>query len=81
MSFKRMFLTDLVVPIPRAVGATALAKAIEKFGLAEKWVKTPWAKTQQQRTLRAKMTDFDRFKVMLAKKQVRLISLTRFIKL
>ena len=66
-----MHLTDLVVPVARSAASKALLKAVQKFDLESKWKATPWAKKQAQRSARAGMTDFDRFKVMLVKKQRR----------
>lgn len=71
--FRRLQLTDIKLDIPRSIGTKALKAAVEKQGLDEKWAVTPWAKKQALRSKRASMTDFDRFKLMLAKKQRRVI--------
>ena len=71
--FRRMQLTDIVLTIPRGIGSHALAKAFVKQDLAAKFQQTPWGKKQAVRAKRASMTDFDRFKLMLAKKQRRVI--------
>ncbi len=34
-----------------------------------KWESTSWAKKLRSRTLRAKTTDFERFQIMLARKE------------
>ena len=65
-----MHLTNHVVPVPRACGTPVLLKALEKAGFAAKWAASPWAKKQAVRAKRANLSDFDRFKVMVAKKQV-----------
>lgn len=75
LNFRRMQLTDIVVKIPRAVGTTALKRHLEKEELNQKFEKTPWAKKQAIRAKRAAMNDFDRFKYMLAKKEVRITRL------
>jgi large subunit ribosomal protein L14e len=73
LAYKRLHLTSFVVPIPRGAGSGAIVKALEKAGFADKWKASPWAKKTVVRSKRAAMTDFDRFKLMLAKKQRRSI--------
>ncbi|KAI8906367.1 ribosomal protein L14-domain-containing protein [Gorgonomyces haynaldii] len=69
LNFKRCSLTDIVLSkIPRGVGSVALKKAVEKQGLEELWGKTGWGKKVAKRTTRANLTDFDRFKLMVARK-------------
>ncbi|KAJ3056690.1 60S ribosomal protein L14 [Rhizophlyctis rosea] len=70
ISFKRATLTDLKVKVPRTLGTPALAKALEKQDLAGQWKKTAWAKKIESRTLRAQSSDFDRFKLMIARRKV-----------
>jgi large subunit ribosomal protein L14e len=55
--------------IPRGIGSKALHAAFEKQDLQGKWSKTSWAKKFEQRAKRAALNDFDRFKVMLARKK------------
>uniref|UniRef100_A0A669PBR3 Ribosomal protein L14 n=1 Tax=Phasianus colchicus TaxID=9054 RepID=A0A669PBR3_PHACC len=43
-------------------------RAWEKENINEKWAATRWAKKIEAREKKAKMTDFDRYKVMKAKK-------------
>ncbi len=71
LSFKRCTLTDLLVKIPRNVGTTYLQKAIKDQNLVGKWNKTTWAKKLVTRQVRANLTDFDRFKLSVVKKQRR----------
>ena len=70
VSFKRCTLTPIVLTIPRSIGSKALAKKVTDQDLVGKWNKTAWAKKIQKRTIRAGLSDFDRFKLMLAKKKV-----------
>ncbi|KAG9355721.1 hypothetical protein JZ751_000559 [Albula glossodonta] len=49
-------------------------RAWEKAQVNEKWAETSWAKKIEARQKRAKMSDFDRFKVMKAKKMVSISS-------
>lgn len=41
----------------------------QKADVLAKWEATAWAKKRAMRAKRANLTDFDRFKVMVAKKQ------------
>ncbi|TPX34229.1 hypothetical protein SmJEL517_g03087 [Synchytrium microbalum] len=74
LSFKRLTLTPIKLDkVPRAAGETVLKAIIEKQDLVGKWSNTAWAKRLEKRKVRATLSDFDRFKVMLAKKQKRSI--------
>jgi len=67
---KRLSLTDLTIKIPRSPRLKTLVKAYNDAGIQEKWEKTAWAKKIALRKKRASLNDFDRFKVMVAKKEV-----------
>jgi large subunit ribosomal protein L14e len=70
--FRHLTLTTLVVPkLPRAAGSTAIKAALEKAGTLAKWEKSAWAQKRAAVSARRGLSDFDRFKVMLAKKQRR----------
>jgi large subunit ribosomal protein L14e len=56
--------------VPRASGTATVKKIVAEQELTAKWEKTSWAKTLKQREARAKLNDFDRFKLMIARKQV-----------
>ncbi|KAJ3340210.1 Glutathione S-transferase 5 [Gonapodya sp. JEL0774] len=68
-AFKRLVLTPLKIRLARTSGSPAVARAWEKEGVSEKWEKTSWAKKLERRKRRAALSDFDRFKVMLARKE------------
>jgi large subunit ribosomal protein L14e len=70
VSFKRCALTSIVVKIPRTIKTAGLTKALVKQDLDGMWQKTGWAKKLAVRELRTNLTDFDRFKLMVARKQV-----------
>jgi large subunit ribosomal protein L14e len=72
--FKRLSLTDFVVKIPRNARQKVLTKVLTEADIINKWKKTLWYKKKAAARLRAQMNDFERFKVMLAKKRVRIIS-------
>ena len=67
-------LTDFVLEITRSVKSATLKKAVEDFGLNKKWESTPFGKKLQRAATRSKLTDFDRFKVMVLRKKVIFIS-------
>ncbi len=66
-------MTDFTLDVARSVKSSDLKAAIESFGLEKKWQETPFARKIQRSQVRAKLTDFDRFKVMVLKKRVKLI--------
>ncbi|XP_040179536.1 60S ribosomal protein L14 [Rana temporaria] len=68
MPFKCMQLTDFVLKFPHSARQKYVRKAWEKEKIEEKWTATNWAKRIDARDRKAKMTDFDRYKVMKAKK-------------
>jgi large subunit ribosomal protein L14e len=70
--FKRLSLTDFVVKIPRNARQKVLTKVLTEADIINKWKKTLWYKKKAAAKLRAQMNDFERFKVMLAKKRVRI---------
>ena len=69
VSYTQLTLTDLTVQIPRNAKASTLAKAWEEAGTQEKWDNSSWAKKLVARKKRVNLSDFDRFKVMVARKQ------------
>merc|ERR1711898_82143 len=64
----RKALTGLGVGITRNARQKQLNKAWKDAGIQEKWDKSAYAKTLKRRATRASLNDFDRFKVMLARK-------------
>ncbi len=70
ISLRRVSLTDFVLEITRSTNSATLKKAVEDFGLNKKWEATPFGKKLQRASVRSKLTDFDRFKVMVLRKKV-----------
>merc|ERR1719247_196227 len=68
MPVKRLSLTDFKVSIPRGAREKTLKLALNKDGVMAKWAETVWAKKLKAKKARSEMTDFDRFKLMVAKK-------------
>merc|ERR1719293_91546 len=66
---KRLSLTDLKAKLCRGAREKALKTALEKDGIMAKWAETAWAKKLKAKETRANMTDFERFKLMVAKKK------------
>ena len=64
ISLRRITLTDFKLDIKRGIHKDDLIKAITDYGLDEKFKKSVYAQKIERRNRRAKLTDFDRFKVM-----------------
>ncbi|KAI9762911.1 MAG: hypothetical protein M1835_007956 [Candelina submexicana] len=65
-------LTPIVISkLPRGAGNGAVRKAWEKAEVEKKWDQSAWAKKREQTLRRRQLTDFERFKVMKLRKQVR----------
>merc|ERR1712154_326927 len=69
ISYGRIALTDFTIDISRSSGTKDITAAWSESGVQDKWDATPWAKKLSAKAKRAKLTDFDRFKVMVARKQ------------
>eukprot|EP00408_Alexandrium_pacificum_P024492 CAMPEP_0171184240 /NCGR_PEP_ID=MMETSP0790-20130122/15689_1 /TAXON_ID=2925 /ORGANISM="Alexandrium catenella, Strain OF101" /LENGTH=217 /DNA_ID=CAMNT_0011649235 /DNA_START=87 /DNA_END=737 /DNA_ORIENTATION=- len=68
MPTKRLSLTDFKSNIVRGAREKALRLALEKDDTMSKWAATSWAKKLKAREVRSNMSDFERFKLMMAKK-------------
>ncbi|XP_043861325.1 60S ribosomal protein L14-like [Dromiciops gliroides] len=68
MPFKCMQFIDFVLKFPHSAHQKYIRAAWEKENINTKWKATRWAKKIEARERKAKMTDFDRYKVMKAKK-------------
>nr|KAF6335725.1 ribosomal protein L14 [Pipistrellus kuhlii] len=68
LPFKCMQLTDFILKFPHSARQKYVRQAWEKADINTKWAATRWAKKIEAREKKAKMTDFDRYKVMKAKK-------------
>lgn len=62
----------VVAKLPRAARSSAVAKKWEASEIDAKWAKSAWAQKIAQRQRRAALSDFERFQVLLLKKQQRL---------
>ena len=66
---KRLTLTRLRIPILRGARTGTLRKAAAAFELDKKWAETRACQKLARGTARAATTDFDRFRVMVLRKQ------------
>ena len=69
LPLKRLSLTKMKIPLSRGARTGTLIKAAKKADLATKWADTPIAKKLAKRSLRAGLTDLQRFQVMINRKQ------------
>merc|ERR1719401_1044596 len=69
MPVRRLSLTDLSCKLARGAREKSLKAALGKEEVMKRWSETAWAKKVAAKEARATMTDFDRFKVMVARKK------------
>ena len=67
--FKRLALTDIVIKVPKSARQKTLVKAWDAAKVEETWAATSWAKKLARKKVRASLTDFQRFQLMVARKQ------------
>lgn len=71
LSLAHVTLTPLVIAkLTRGARSTALTKKWNESSIDEKWAKSAWAKTIKSREIRWGLSDFQRFQVLILKKQV-----------
>lgn len=71
----KVVLSPFVIPkLPRAVGTGRLSQLWNDAEIDKQWGESSWAKKRDQQQKRRNLSDFERFKVMRLKKQVRLPS-------
>lgn len=67
-----MVLTPFVLKkLPRGARTKTVKKVFEESGVQEKWAASSWAKKRAARENRRSTSDFQRFEIMLLKKQRR----------
>ena len=69
MPVSRLSLTDFRVDIQRGAREKTLKTALAKDDTMKKWSETAWAKKIAAQKVRSEMNDFDRYKLMMAKKR------------
>lgn len=69
-AYRRLVLTPFVLKkLPRAAGTSVVKKVFEASDVVAKWEKSAWAQKRKASEQRRNLSDFDRFQVMLLKKQ------------
>lgn len=68
INVQRLALTDIVVPIQRGARTTTVAKAYAAADVDGKYNNTASGKKIAKKTAKAQLNDFERFKLMVAKK-------------
>ena len=66
---RNLSLTSIKVPIGRGVRPGSLKRALDKAKAMDAWKASNWARKVERHTLRTQLTDFQRFQLMLARKQ------------
>merc|ERR1712129_492596 len=69
MPIRRLSLTDFKANIVRGAREKTLKKALDKDDIMGNWGKSSWAKKLGAQKARKDMSDFDRFKLMVARKK------------
>ena len=67
--FKRVALTDIKIKVPKNARQKTLNKAWDEADVLAKWDASSWAKKLAAKKKRASLTDFQRFQLMVARKQ------------
>ncbi|GAA6060483.1 hypothetical protein JCM10212_007114 [Sporobolomyces blumeae] len=71
-TYRRLVLTPYVLKkLPRAAGTSTVKKVFDASDVVAKWEKSAWAQKRKATEQRRNLSDFDRFEVMLLKKQRR----------
>ena len=70
MSLTNLTLTRFTIKIPHSARDRTVRKSFQSEKIKEKWLETALAKRIALREKRAKLTDFDRFKIKCLKQQV-----------
>lgn len=74
-------LTPFVIPkLPRAAGTGPVRKLWQNEDIDGKFASSSWAKKNAQAERRKNLTDFERFKVLRLKKQVRFETSSLFLR-
>lgn len=69
MPFSRVSLTEYVVPVKRNQKTSSVAKIFDQEDIVKKWNNSVSGKHIETRLRRANLTDFERFKLMVAQKK------------
>ena len=78
---RNLSLTSIVVPIARGVREGVLLKHVTANNVLDQWKATGWARKAARHEARSQLSDFQRFQLMVLKKQRSKIVGTEFAKL
>jgi large subunit ribosomal protein L14e len=81
LSFRNLALTPILIEISRSPRPATLRAAMTKNKVVEQWTSSNWATKLRAQRLKKTLSDFDRFKGMLAKKQRNTLVNREFAKL
>ncbi|GAA5857704.1 hypothetical protein JCM5296_000580 [Sporobolomyces johnsonii] len=71
-AYRRLVLTPYVLKkLPRAAGTSTVKKVFDASEVVAKWEKSAWAQKRKATEKRRNTSDFERFEIMLLKKQRR----------
>jgi large subunit ribosomal protein L14e len=70
-ALSHLALTSIEIEIPRAIGKAALRKKWDAAGIDKKWDDGNFAQSRAKSAKRRNLNDFERFKAMRLRKQVR----------
>ena len=66
---RNLSLTAITVPIARGVREGVLKRQLDSNGVLEQWKATSWARKAARHEQRTKLSDFQRFQLMILRKQ------------
>ena len=66
---RNLSLTSIIVPIARGVREGVLRKHLDSEKVLEQWRATGWARKAARHEQRTKLSDFQRFQLMMLRKQ------------
>uniref|UniRef100_A0A5S6R1L8 Large ribosomal subunit protein eL14 n=1 Tax=Trichuris muris TaxID=70415 RepID=A0A5S6R1L8_TRIMR len=68
MNFKSLNLTRFCLKMSHEDKTKTVLKHWKEQGIDDKWMATKWARRDKQRAIRSSLNDFERYKVMKAKR-------------
>jgi large subunit ribosomal protein L14e len=80
LSFRRLTLTDFKIKIPHSIRTGGLKRALAKQDVITQFRQSSWGQRLSERGAKRNQTDFDRFKLMIAKKRTRVVLSSRIQK-
>lgn len=69
IGFSKLSLTDFKISISRSAREKQVRKQFDADGVSTRWAETAWARKIARKTCRARLTDFDRYKLKVLRQQ------------